>query len=326
MDIKGLKIVKSIIVIIISLCAVYLSLSYFYLDNRFATVVEDRIYRSSQLTGNDLRKVIREKGIKTIINLRGRWDDENWYEREREVTEIESVKLNDIRISPHDLPEFEKLSSILDVLLNGERPLLIHCERGVDRTGLVSAMALMIEKDPPLSLLKKQFSFRYGVVPFYGSVGPYFFKNYEQWLENTKRMHSKNNFIYWIENGYADNTGNLKYWIDTVNGKGYSKHKFDGYRRFFVKDVKERISIRGWAFDTNKKSPSDGLVYIVLDNKISQRADFRHNMPEVARFFKFGEKYYKDFMVGWEAEFKRENLSDGCHKIYIRHHYCPVVK
>ncbi len=257
-------------------------------------------------------KIIKENRIKTIINLRGKWD-EQWYKREKAITEEHNVRLYDVKISPHDLPDFQQLTAILNILLNGERPLLIHCNKGVDRTGLVSAIALMIEQNPPLSIVKNQFSVRYGVFPFYRSVGPYFFGIYEKWLNASNKAHSMDNFLLWADNEYVDSKGNLLYWVDAVNDRMFIKKKV-----LMIEDSSGELYLRGWAVNMSKKSPIDGELYIVFDNKMSQKADFKYNRPDVARHFKFEGKQYKNFFVGWDAAFKRDDFSDGCHKIYFK--------
>lgn len=308
---NGAKMLKKGIVFIIAALLIYLLVQHVFFNNRFDSVVEGRIYRSAQLSGDDLTDIIKGKDIRSILNLRGRWE-EHWYEKEKAISEKNNIRLYDVRISPHKLPDFHKLSSILDILVNSEKPLLIHCQRGVDRTGLVSAIALLMEKDPPLSRVKEQFSLRYGVLPVYRSVGPYFFKNYEQWLKKADKTHSRDNFLYWVDNEYVDSKGNLIYWVDAINDKVFSK------KRVFMENDAEELYLRGWAFNLSKKSPADGDLYIVFDNQISQKAVFKRNRPDVARFFKLGEMYYENFVVGWEAEFKRDRLSDGCHKIYLK--------
>ncbi len=182
------------------------SLYYVFFSDRIDTVVKGRVYRSAQLSADGLQKIIREKGIRSIINLRGNYTEAEWYIREREISERNSVRLYDIMLSAHDLPEYGKLMSILDVLSRAERPILIHCKRGSDRTGMVSALVLVLEEDPPLSRIKEQFSWRHGVFPFYRSIGPLFFAKYEQWLERAHTVHSKDTLIYWIRNEYRKDT------------------------------------------------------------------------------------------------------------------------
>ena len=307
------RILKKYSIVIFVLCLVSFLYFYFFLDNRFYTVVEGSIYRSARLSDDDLEKYIREKEIKTILNLAGGHDNKDWYEKQKEITQKYNVQLHDIAISPNELPEIERIISIVRTLEHAERPLLIHCRRGVDRTGLVSAIALAMEKDPPLNEVKKQFSLRFGVFPVYRSVGPYFFEQYEKWLKETERTHSKETLLSWINDDYIDHKGNLQLWIDSVNDKIFNDMKV------YVENGKEEISIKGWAFDYKTKAYPEGIFYIKPDNKISSKAIFRYNRPDVAQYFELGEKYYKNFDVGWEALFKKNNFSKGCHTIYFQY-------
>ena len=308
-----LKNLKRYTIVILAICLVSLLFYYFFLDNRFYPVVEGRIYRSARLSDQDLKRYIQVKHIKTILNLVGRRDDKDWYKKEKEIAQKYNVQLLDIGISPHELPAIDKIYSIIEILSHAEKPMLIHCRKGVDRTGFVSALALAIEKDPPLDVIKKQFSLRYGVFPFYRSVGPYFFEQYEKWLKETGKTHSKDTLLNWITDNYVDYKGNLIYWIDSVNDKIINDMELH------IKDNTEQLIIKGWAFDFKTKTPPAGIVYIRPDDKISGGAIFTYNRPDVARHFKLGEKYYGSFVVGWEALFKKEDVSAGCHNIYIQY-------
>jgi len=302
---------KKILLLIIGLSLLLFASFYIFFSSRIDTVVGGKVYRSSQLPGDLLEKFIKDKGIKAIINLRGSSKDK-WYVEESDICKKYGVKLFDIEMSPNDLPDFGKLTNTLDILLTSEKPILIHCHKGIDRTGLVSALALAIEKDPSLSEVKKQFSWKHWVFPFYRSAGPYFFSKYEQWLNTTERLHSKKNLLYWINNEYLDSHNNLKFWIDHVNGRMFPKDK-----RLSIPGNSKKILIDGWAFDARSNSPVKNL-YLVIDSGISSKADIKYNMPGVARFFGLGDKYYNNFVVGWEAEFERDTIPDGCHKISFK--------
>ena len=284
---------------------------YFFLSNRFFTVVEGRVYRSAQLSGNYLQEVIKTYGIKTVINLRGEHDGASWYEREKDITSENNVKLYSVRLFPHSLPDYDKVNLILDILLNERKPVLIHCRRGADRTGLVSAIALSLEGDVPLQKLKGQFSFRYGVLPFYKSIGPMFFSRYEQWIAKTGERHNRKTFTYWIRNAYIDNHGNLKYWIDSVNNMPVNNE-----RKVFVRPEAGGFLVKGWAFDYQAKGVPE-VLYIGIDNLYSE-AIFKYNKPGVAKFFNLGEGLYDDFRVGWEASLKDVDFKAGCRKFYLR--------
>lgn len=102
-----------------------------------------KLWRSAQLTGEELEQVIEEQGIKTILNLRGAHPDEDWYVAEREVAAREGVELVDIKMSAHHLPHREALLRLLDTFRDAPRPILVHCRAGADRTGEACAIYQM---------------------------------------------------------------------------------------------------------------------------------------------------------------------------------------
>lgn len=289
------------------------SLYYLFFSDRIDTVVTGRIYRSAQLSADGLQKIIREKGIKSIVNLRGNYTEAAWYIREREISEKNNVHLYDVMLSAHNLPEYGKLMSLLDILSKAERPMLIHCRRGSDRTGMMSALALVFEEDAPLSRAKEQFSWRYGVFPFYRSIGPLFFLQYEQWLKNGHYTHTRDNLIYWMNNEYVDGQGNVEYWVEGINGTRVNGKK----SRVTIYGAPQNIVIEGWAFDSHTKTPADGLM-LVFDNHIPLRVDFRYDRPDIARYFSLGEHYYGHFPVGWRADLNAAFVGKGCHALSLR--------
>lgn len=278
----------------------------------FEPVVNGRIYRSSQPDMPDLESWIGEKGLKTIINLRGGREDERWFIRERELAVKHGITLHNFRLSPHQLPGYLDLTSILEILMTAERPLLIHCRHGVDRTGLVSALALAIEKDPPLRELKDHFSWKYGVLPFYMSTGPYFFSLYEKWLEKTGSSHSLATLLSWIRNDYVDGQGNMEYSIGSVNGKILEGKSLQ------IHDTAGTIVIEGWAFDSKFMVPPQKML-VTIDNHVTQEAVFAAERPDVADYFGIAPRV-TPFIAGWRVEFRPGDLphvSSGCHTISL---------
>jgi protein tyrosine/serine phosphatase len=63
----------------------------------------------------------------------------------------------------------EEVVQLARFLEGSNRPILIHCKAGADRSGLISALyKLLIKKRPPEEAAT-QLSFRYGHFPWLGS-------------------------------------------------------------------------------------------------------------------------------------------------------------
>ena len=302
-------------IIVAALSMVLLGAYYLFLSPKINGVIEGKIYRSAQLSGSALEKVIKEKGIRTIINLKGKSVDAEWYANEMKIAERYGARLFDVRLSPNDLPKYRKLRSILDALQTSEKPILIHCHRGADRSGMVSALALALEVDPPIAELKKQFSVRYGVLPFYRSIGPSFFSMYEDWLRKNNHTHSRDVLLYWATHGYRDRFGNLESWIDEINDIPRGEFK---QRKKVIPDNAKEIVIRGWAFEADERKPPRSL-YLTFGKSPAFKIDITENRPDIARYFNLGEEHYQRFIAGWETTIKREKLPPGCHEIRLRY-------
>lgn len=306
---------KKLYLALFSLAVAVIGLAvWYFVDGRVSPVIDGRIYRSNRLSSDDLESVIRDRNIRTILNLTGRFANTEWYVREHELARKYGVAIHDFALSPSELPTFRELQEILKTLAEAEKPLLIHCRRGADRTGMVSAMALALEQDPPLATLKKQFSWRYGVFPWYQSIGPLLFQQYEGWLGTAGRVHGRDALLDWIENGYVDHRGNLLFEVDAVNEVFYSGPGLS----VTVRDDRDRVVLGGWAFDARRESPVGGLT-VLIDGTVSAEARFVYNRTDVAKYFGLKRQAaYTDFRIGWVAEFDRKALGDGCHTITLR--------
>jgi protein tyrosine phosphatase (PTP) superfamily phosphohydrolase (DUF442 family) len=302
--------------VIVLLTAIILSSFYYlFLSSKIYPVMGSRIYRSAQLSDKALEKIINEKGIRTIINLRGKDAESSWYADESRMAGDMNVKLYDIRLLSDELPRYRKLAAILSILQTAEKPLLIHCKRGADRTGLVSALALVLEQDPPLSEINKQFSVLYGVLPFYRSAGPAFFSLYEQWLNKTGKVHDKNTLLEWIRHEYKDRFGNLEFWVDEINTTRWNDFR---RKKYAIPEHVTTINIKGWAFDASTNAPPDNLQ-ITFGDTHSIKADFTHNRQDVARYFKLGDPYYQTFKAGWEITINKDLFPPGCHPVMLKY-------
>jgi len=298
---------------ILILIGCYLGFVY----DKFHTVVTGRIYRSGQLSGSELQHIIDKHGIKSIINLRGLNDGNEWYETEKETAEKNDVELYSLDFTSYKLPLIKELERLVKVLKEAEKPLLVHCFGGIDRAGMASAIALSIEKDPPLSDLKEQFSWKYFVFPFSPSTGPLLFSKYEKWLKGNKKEHNREVLLFWIKNEYVDYKGNIDYALDTVQNLLFERESHDEFKVAFNAPPGSRIRIMGWAFDNRNRKQVDNLS-VVINDSLVQKAEFIYVRPDVDKHFKINKDTGGNVKTGWLAEFDNSMLPRGCHRVHLR--------
>ncbi len=177
---------------------------YVLLGSNFHTVLAGEVYRSAQLSAATLEQFLRDKHIRTIVNLRGCCDPEAWYLDEGRVALRNNVSLEDIGFSAGRLPSSVTLRQLLEVIDRSDYPILFHCHKGADRTGMASAIALLLRTDTPLEEGRRQLGFRYGHLPLGRTVYiDRFFDLYQEWLTGHGLTHSPAVFRRWIERDYC---------------------------------------------------------------------------------------------------------------------------
>ncbi len=174
------------------------------LRNNFHAVIPGQFYRCMQPSTEDLEAALRDHGIRTVINLRGLCSDMPWYLDECRFAQRADASLVDVGFCAGRLPPVHELRHLLEAMDRSEKPVLIHCRQGVDRTGLASAMALLLYTDTPLAEARGQLSLRYGHV----TIGrtrymTAFYDLYETWLAQQGRGHTPAAFRRWIEEDYC---------------------------------------------------------------------------------------------------------------------------
>jgi protein tyrosine phosphatase (PTP) superfamily phosphohydrolase (DUF442 family) len=167
-------------------------------------VVPQRVYRSAQLTPHELSQQVRAHGIRTVVNLRGPCPLFDWYLAECATTADCDICQEDISLSANRLPPPAELHQLLDVLEQTEYPILIHCRRGSDRTGLVSAIVQLLEPGITPAQAWYQYSPRFGHVAI-GSTANVdaFFDFYTAWLRDHQQTHCPATFKQWIRQHYC---------------------------------------------------------------------------------------------------------------------------
>ena len=132
------------------------------LTGNFHTVVTGQIYRSGQPTAAQIAEYAHEYGVKTIINLRGANPGRPWYDAEVSEARRLGIAHLDFRMSARRVLTSSEADSLIALMKRAEKPMLIHCKAGSDRTGLAAALYLLTVKKPDEAAAEGQLSIRFG--------------------------------------------------------------------------------------------------------------------------------------------------------------------
>ena len=113
---------------------------YLHVSGNFHTVIAGELYRSAQPTPAQLESYVRDYGMQTVVNLRGRSPKATWYADEIATAERLELRHIDFRMSASKELSPEEAEQLVAILKAAPKPLLIHCQAGSDRSGLVSVL------------------------------------------------------------------------------------------------------------------------------------------------------------------------------------------
>lgn len=185
------------VLVIITLVTISLLLCTDLIAEHVHTVIPDTIYRSPRLNAINLTAHIQDKKIKSILNLEGMQMDNDWYRVELSTSRKFQIQHYDLALSPNKLPTQADLIKLINILQKSPKPLLIHCKRGIDRTGLAAAISLILsERHDSLKAAKKQISWHYhNFSP--NTVGYQVLRNYITWLHQNHLHNNNMIFLTW---------------------------------------------------------------------------------------------------------------------------------
>lgn len=105
-------------------------------------VVPGKIYRSARPAGDALEAARALLGIRTVLDLRLRTEEEA--EAAREAARAAGLEYVSVPMDDHGEVSLAELEAALGVVEDGARqPVLVHCEGGRHRTGAVVAVYRM---------------------------------------------------------------------------------------------------------------------------------------------------------------------------------------
>lgn len=154
------------------------------------------VWRSNQPSPRQVKK-LAQKGIKTIVNLRGpsRWGS---YILEKEACEHYGVQFINHRMYSRRMPTFAEIQKTIAMFEAIEGPVLFHCKSGADRAGICSALYLLLVKKVSIEEALKQLSIRYGHIK-HSNTG-----RLDYFLETYKAANDAQpiEFLEWCEHHY----------------------------------------------------------------------------------------------------------------------------
>jgi len=191
----------------------------------FHWVVPGEAARAMQAWAGGLRPFLETRGIKAIVNLRGRNDDLSWWKKETATAQAGGIAHLDAMLDSRKIPTREMLVRLMACFDTAPRPFLLKCSGGQDRTSLAAALYI-IHRDgwQAMETARAQ----YARFPYL-----HFPKRYQRWLKAFLDFAAEDAgglpLAEWVRERYAPEAA--KAWLD-------SHGLADGYAAIFTEPTR----------------------------------------------------------------------------------------
>jgi len=177
----------------------------------FHWVIPGEAARAMQAWAGGLGSFLKRRGIRAIINLRGRNDDLSWWKKETAIAKSAGIAHLDAMLDSRKLPTRDMLVQLIAAFDAAPRPFMLKCSGGQDRTSFAAALYI-IHRDGwgAMAAARQQFArFPYLHFP----------KTQQRWLKvflDFARAEANGQpLAHWIADSYSPEK--LKAWLD-ANG------------------------------------------------------------------------------------------------------------
>lgn len=184
---------------LVGLLACVFLLMYLYIPARYNihTVIHNQIYRSATPSKEALDYMVRQYHIRSVINLRGKHKRQQWYREETQAAQNNGIAMYNLSLPTKHYPDHQSLLKLVNLYETIEKPVLVHCKYGIDRSGLASAIAVLMSDNASISRAYYQMSWRYWNFNPY-SVGWLVLPPYREWLSCSHLSAGPDTFKRWI--------------------------------------------------------------------------------------------------------------------------------
>jgi len=117
------------------------------------------VYRSNHPDRRQLAKM-KAMGIDTVVNLRGAGTGAT-YLVEKEDCAALGLTMHDCRMVARSATPKEDILKLIDTMRRVEKPFVMHCKSGADRSGFAAAIYLMLFEGEPVAKARRMMGARY---------------------------------------------------------------------------------------------------------------------------------------------------------------------
>jgi hypothetical protein len=96
-----------------------------------------------QAWAGGLAPFLKARGIRAIINLRGRNDDLGWWKKETAIAAANGIAHLDAMLDSRKIPTRDMLMRLIETFDTAPRPFMVKCSGGQDRASFASALYLV---------------------------------------------------------------------------------------------------------------------------------------------------------------------------------------
>lgn len=178
------------LVLFLSFSAYVYRTSVFRITQNFAVVNPGKLFRSAQLSTDELQDSIKKYGIKTVISLRGWPSKTDYYEAEADTLAKLNVEFVALDFDDNFYPAEKDLRQLFLTFEKGDYPMLIHCRVGADRTGMVAALYEQVYMNKTAEESLEQLTFKNWHVPLFKPAMSDFVRKFKgmNWAMNDYRV------------------------------------------------------------------------------------------------------------------------------------------
>lgn len=172
--------------------------AYLRLGFQNAHWISDELVRSNQPWPHQLA-AWKDRGIKTIVNLRGGFDA-SFHALEKDACEKLGLQLVDFTITSREVPSRDRVLGAKRLFETLQYPALMHCKSGADRAGIMSVFYMHFRQGKTIREALDQLHLRYLHIK-QGKTGVLDF-TFERYLEQGEPAGMS--FLDWVESSMYD--------------------------------------------------------------------------------------------------------------------------